>query len=179
MQCFYFLLPGALATLAPQLVAHFHWWEALKKPIDGGRTIEGKRIFGNNKTIRGYVVGIGAALGSGIVQYFLYNWNITEKIGLFDYSQIENTIVISFLLGSGALIGDSVKSFFKRQLQIAPGKSWVVFDQIDFILGALIFSLPVIQLQARHYVGIVIVYFCVHVITTLCGFFLGVKKNWI
>jgi CDP-2,3-bis-(O-geranylgeranyl)-sn-glycerol synthase len=40
-------------------------------------------------------------------------------------------------MGFGALAGDSIKSFFKRRLGFAPGKAWVPFDQLDFIVGGL------------------------------------------
>ncbi len=34
--------------------------------------------------------------------------------------------------------GDAAKSFVKRRLGIAPGKPWIPWDQVDFVLGALI-----------------------------------------
>jgi CDP-diglyceride synthetase len=37
------------------------------------------------------------------------------------------------------MTGDAVKSFFKRRLGITPGKSWFPFDQLDFVLGAILF----------------------------------------
>jgi hypothetical protein len=32
---------------------------------------------------------------------------------------------------------DSVKSFVKRRVGIAPGAPWIPFDQLDFVIGAL------------------------------------------
>jgi len=40
----------------------------------------------------------------------------------------------------GALIGDIIKSFFKRRIGKKRGQDWIPFDQIDFILGVLFFS---------------------------------------
>ena len=33
----------------------------------------------------------------------------------------------------------SLKSFFKRRIDIPPGASWPVFDQLDFFVGAYVF----------------------------------------
>ena len=40
-------------------------------------------------------------------------------------------------LGLCALLGDLLKSFFKRRLTIAPGRPWIPFDEIDWVAGAL------------------------------------------
>ena len=36
------------------------------------------------------------------------------------------------------MVGDSLKSFFKRRLDIAPGARWIPADQLDFVVGGLI-----------------------------------------
>lgn len=38
------------------------------------------------------------------------------------------------------MTGDAVKSFFKRQRDMPPGSSWFPFDQLDFVIGALVFA---------------------------------------
>jgi CDP-2,3-bis-(O-geranylgeranyl)-sn-glycerol synthase len=42
--------------------------------------------------------------------------------------------------GIGAMTGDSAKGLVKRRVGIATGKPWVPWDQLDFVLGALIFT---------------------------------------
>ena len=49
-------------------------------------------------------------------------------------------IPIIFSLCFGALTGDVTKSFFKRRIGKNRGEDWILFDQIDFIGGALLFS---------------------------------------
>jgi CDP-2,3-bis-(O-geranylgeranyl)-sn-glycerol synthase len=44
--------------------------------------------------------------------------------------------------GLGAMADDSAKSFFKRRLGIPPGSPRIPFDQLDFVLRALIFVAP-------------------------------------
>src|SRR3954468_1388591 len=58
------LLPVLGAPLAHAPVLRFDLLRSLKRPIDGGRTAGGRRILGDNKTLRGAVVmmaGVGAA----------------------------------------------------------------------------------------------------------------------
>jgi hypothetical protein len=57
-------------------------------------------------------------------------------LALFDYSA--HPLLPGLLMGLGAGIGDAVKSFFKRRIDIEPGESWPVFDQLDFFLGAYV-----------------------------------------
>ena len=50
------MVPGALANMAPVLVKDFA--KSLAVPVDFGKKVSGKRIFGNNKTNRGVIAGI-------------------------------------------------------------------------------------------------------------------------
>ena len=50
------------------------------------------------------------------------------------------SLIILFALSFGALVGDMVESFLKRRLGRRRGEPWPVADQIDFLLGALLFS---------------------------------------
>lgn len=175
----YFLAPAAFATLTPQLSAHFHILENLNKPIDFNKTFRSKRIFGDHKTIRGYLVGILTGLVIGLIQYFLSSINFFKDHSLVNYSNILIAIFLGILLGTGALVGDSIKSFFKRQFNISPGKSWFLFDQIDFIIGGIIFSLPIAVLEIKYYLAMILIYLIIHITTTTIGYFLGVKESWI
>ena len=38
------------------------------------------------------------------------------------------------------MAGDSAKSFLKRRVGIPPGESWILFDQLDFVIGALVLT---------------------------------------
>ena len=179
LKCLYFLLPAALATLTPQLSAHFKILEKLNKPIDFNKSFRGKRIFGDHKTLRGYLVGILTGLLTGLIQYSLSDLDLFKNNSLINYSHLTVALLSGILLSLGALIGDSVKSFFKRQLNIAPGKPWIFFDQIDFILGGIIFALPIAILDLKYYLGMIGIYLIIHITTTTFGYFLGVKESWI
>jgi CDP-2,3-bis-(O-geranylgeranyl)-sn-glycerol synthase len=104
-------------------------------PIDLGRNYsDGKRIFGNGKTYRGLICGILAGIGMGLVLIWLSD---TFTLGYLP----RHTIISVTVLATGALLGDLVKSFFKRRLGKVQGEKWPVADQYDLVAGALLLML--------------------------------------
>ncbi|KKQ36051.1 MAG: hypothetical protein US52_C0011G0015, partial [candidate division WS6 bacterium GW2011_GWA2_37_6] len=98
-----------------------------------------------------------------------------KRINL-DFNDI-NILLYAFLSGLGAIAGDSIKSFFKRRVNIKPGKAWIPFDQIDYIFGGILFVLPYIQLDIIYYVLIFILYLIIHPITTVIGYYIKLKDS--
>jgi CDP-2,3-bis-(O-geranylgeranyl)-sn-glycerol synthase len=97
------------------------------KKMDFGKNfIDGKRIFGNNKTFRG----------------FFFGWGVGVGVGLADYAVFGLPIFLAVLTPLGALLGDLTGAFVKRRLDIAPGGLLPIVDQVDFVVGAIVFSLP-------------------------------------
>jgi len=98
-----------------------------KKPIDFGKNfIDGKRIFGDGKTYRGFFGGALCGFALGVVLM-----GIAPFLGFPSF-----TIVALLCLSFGAMLGDLVKSFFKRRLGIEKGRPFPLVDQLDFVLGA-------------------------------------------
>jgi len=81
------------------------------------------------------------------------------------------------LSGLGALAGDAIKSFFKRQVNVPPGKSWVPFDQIDYIVGGIVFTMFYIRLTPMDYLWLFLLWSLMHPFTTFLGFVLRLKKS--
>ncbi len=135
--------PAALANMAPTISNNIPILKYVSQPIDMGKKIRGKRILGDHKTFRGLISGVIGGFLGGIVQMILYtNFSWARSMaGPIDYSTPE-ILLIGAVLGFGALLGDSVKSFFKRQINIPPGKGWFPFDQMDFIIGSSLLILP-------------------------------------
>jgi CDP-2,3-bis-(O-geranylgeranyl)-sn-glycerol synthase len=124
MAALWFILPAYFASISPV------WFKLRgKTPLDFGKTFRGKPIFGPSKTIKGFLGGAFCGTLLGAAQQFVFG----KQYGL----------LLGALLAFGAMTGDAVKSFFKRQLGKPPGKSWVPFDQLDFIFGALVFAAAV------------------------------------
>jgi len=104
-------------------------------PVDFGRNYsDGKRIFGDGKTYRGLVAGILAGILIGLVQIWAqdqYGWIFLPQ----------QTLLSVTLLAIGALLGDLVKSFFKRRFGKERGAKWPVADQYDLVAGAFVLLL--------------------------------------
>lgn len=128
-------LPAGLANTAPVIAARL--FPTLDAPVDAGVRLGGVRLFGDHKTVRGMVAGTVVGAGVFAAQQALdAHYAAIHALGRFDYAGVSWTFGAA--LGLGALTGDLVKSFFKRRVGRAPGQSWIPFDQIDWMLGALL-----------------------------------------
>ena len=172
----YFFLPAYLANMAPVLVAgHF---ESLARPIDGGRSLGGIRIFGDHKTWRGLLAGIVAGVAVFAAQRAIHLAGFLHELALIDYAQAD-PVLPGFLLGLGTGVGDAVKSFFKRRIGIAPGASWLGFDQLDFMMGAYLFIGPLYVPPPLATLAILPVVFLGGIASSATGYWLGMKEAWI
>ncbi len=150
----WFFLPAAIANMFPVI---FKWVPLLDHPVDLGRSFRGKRIFGNHKTYRGFLFGVSGAIA---VLHFQKYINL-ENYSLINYGEA-NLFVLGFLFGFGALLGDLLASFAKRQSGISPGKSWIPFDQTDWIMGACLFTYFVVPLSLPNYLIIFLIFGLLH-----------------
>lgn len=173
---FWFFLPAGLANMVPIFAAHTPILKRWEFPMDFHLQFRGQRVFGTNKTIRGLIIGIMVAI---IVVYLqkVLSWHSTYLQSLpVDYRNI-NFFLLGLLLGAGALLGDAVESFFKRQMNLPAGQSWLFFDQLDYIVGGIIFSYWYQPLGVLEYCYIIVIYFALHLISTVSGYVLGLKQN--
>ncbi len=171
----YFFLPGGLANCAPVLTRKFRCLAFLGKPVDGGKMWKGKPLFGKNKTWRGLIMGAVFGVVVGLIQYAVQD--SVSWLQLFEYSLVDG-VVIGFLLGLGALLGDLGESFVKRRLNRAPGAPFVPFDQIDLVVGGLILVSIYIILPWQVWVSLLIIMVPVHFLFNLLGYGLKLQKEW-
>ena len=170
----YLTLPAFVANVLPIFATRFNLWEKLAKPVDQGKMIFNKRIFGDHKTWRGFVVGVLGAIIVVVIQFILTKFNIIEIKELELFWQF---ILFGFLAGLGALIGDSLESSIKRQLNIQSGKSFFPFDQIDYILGFLLFSSLLIVWSWQDLVFLLIFSILIAPVISMIGYLTHIKKN--
>lgn len=95
-------------------------------PLDRERKFKGKRIFGDNKTVFGTI----SALACGVITGIIY----------VQFPQLSFMLPIAVMLTLGAVFGDLLGSFIKRQLQLKPGTGFPVMDQYGFFIFALLFA---------------------------------------
>ena len=132
-------------------------------PIDLRMVLpDGERVFGDHKTIRGFLSGL---MGGGIV-------GLVESI-LLATSLFQVTLLASI----GALLGDLGGAFIKRRLRIKPGELLPVVDQLDFVVGAII----AVSLLSIPSLGTIVILLCVtppiHLLTNFSAYKLGLKST--
>ncbi len=115
-------------------------------PLDGARTFRGRRLLGDNKSLRGALLMPVATIGCTLAMASLaehFEW--VRDLGLVDFHQV-SPVLWGALLGVGYVVGELPNSFIKRQLDIPAGGSaagakgaffWFL-DQVDSLFGILV-----------------------------------------
>ncbi len=153
-----FIFPAYCANAVPVLAGG-------GLPMDFGRNFfDGRRIFGTNKTFRGFFFGWGIGFLVGIAEVAIF--------GLAKYG-----IMLSILTPLGALCGDLAGAFLKRRLNIAPGGLLPIVDQINFVVGAVLFSLPLGIITWELAATVMIITPPIHLFTNFLAFKLKLKSN--
>lgn len=139
LHALWIFLPAYVANMSPVLVAKvIPGWKA---PIDGGRVAkDGQRVLGPGKTWRGLVGGtILGGVTAIAVSRGAAAWGLMEgwDYGRDDGSAAWAVFLFGAFVGFMALVGDAVKSYFKRRTGRDRGRPWVPFDQLDFVVFGL------------------------------------------
>lgn len=181
------MTPVIMAGILNMLFVKTPLFAKINRPIDNGRTLhDGKRIFGDNKTIAGFIGMIVAGAISQLLWGFIC-LNFPEKC--YIYSRFENTPL--FNLAAGAAMGfayalfELPNSFIKRRLDIPCGKTvggvfgkiFFFIDQVDSLFGvaavfALLYPMPVWQYFLYIILGAV-----THIAVNSLLYALKIRKN--
>jgi CDP-2,3-bis-(O-geranylgeranyl)-sn-glycerol synthase len=150
-----FIFPAYCANAAPVIAGG-------GQPMDFGKNfLDGKRVFGKNKTFRGFFFGLAVGVAIGLVEFALFGY----------------PFLFSVLTPLGALLGDLAAAFLKRRLGIAPGGLLPIIDQVDFVVGALLFSLPLAIVSWELAAAVIIITPPIHLLTNYVAYKLKLKKN--
>ncbi len=143
-------LPVVLAGIAHMAIVAADLLPSLKVPLDGGRTIRGRRVFGDNKTLRGLLAmpALTALFFAGqSVLSARFGW--ARELAPFDYGFPDSAwhpLSAGAVYGLGYVVAELPNSFAKRRLDIAPGqestgwtrRAFVLLDQVDSVAGCLV-----------------------------------------
>ncbi|MFW6083338.1 MAG: CDP-2,3-bis-(O-geranylgeranyl)-sn-glycerol synthase [Thermoplasmatota archaeon] len=150
-------------------------------PIDLGRKIGGKRIFGDGKTWKGL---IGGGVFASLIGLFL---SFITKDLLSLYPLDMRGVMIIVVLSFGALFGDIGASFIKRRLGRKRGEKTPFLDQYDFVIGTFVLGfLFYSKWMYKNYVKgysiiatiiILIAIPLLHRSTNYIGYKIGMKKE--
>ncbi len=157
VQLLYFMAPAYVANMAPPFV---RYWPGWNRPIS-------ERRLGSHKTVMGFGAGVlGAVLVAFIQSRLAWEGSLVTDGAWVD---------LGVRFGAGAMTGDCVKSFFKRRAGVTPGKPWIPFDQLDFVLGALLFVWPRVALGWGDLAIVLGLSFGGHILVNHLGYWLGVR----
>jgi CDP-2,3-bis-(O-geranylgeranyl)-sn-glycerol synthase len=177
LSALWFFAPAAYANMMPLYASKISWLKKYDYPLDFNKTFRGKRIFGSHKTWRGLIFAFITTVPLIWLQQYLYNHSdFFRDISYIDYESI-NVVWLSFLFTLGALGGDAIRSFFKRQSGIQSGGTWFPFDQIDYVIGGLIATSFVVHLTLAQYILVAVTYFLIHPIATSLGYLLKIRER--
>lgn len=175
----WYFLPAGLANMAPVLANRVPLLNQWRAPMDMHRSYKGIRILGDNKSWRGFATGVTIASLVVLIQHllasrFYIDW-LSQSTAI-DYTKT-GILWLGPLLGIGALGGDALESFFKRQLRIPSGESWFPFDQLDYILGGLVIAGPFFPVPFWVVMGVFVIFFVLHLLSAYTGYLLGLKDR--
>ena len=183
------LVPVILAGILNMIWVKLPVLKFLSKPVDFGKDfVDGKRIFGDNKTWK------------GIAGYLLFNTVFTLLWGLilrgsalekwdFFYITHDNTfsynLLVGVLLGLGYSLFELPNSFLKRRFDIKPGKSvsgltkvfFIFLDQADSIFGVALVVWLLYDLGVLLYLLYVLIGAATHLILNMLLYFMKLRKN--
>ncbi len=164
LQSLYFFLPAYFANMAP---VFFKKIPFLNIPVS-------EKKYGSHKTWRGLVVAPLMGMFIFWIQKLLYNAGF-KSLALIDYNDF--SILLGFTIGAGAILGDLVKSYYKRKENIKEGESWLVFDQLDFVIGGIIGSFFFYVPKAEVVLILLIASPLLHIIVNYFGYLLKIREK--
>ena len=131
-------------------------------PLDGGKNfLDGERILGAHKTVRGLFAGIIAGSAIGLAE-----------------SPVDGRLLLGgFMIALGTVLGDLVGAFLKRRIRIKPGGPLPIVDQLDFVLGGLLLGNLVFPLSLLSILVVVLVTPPIHLGTNYGAYLLGIKRT--
>lgn len=132
--------------------------------IDQGRKfIDGRPILGANKTKKGFIYGLLLGVVAALAEAAVFT----------NYGLVFAGIAASL----GALLGDLLGAFLKRRANIPPGNPLPVVDQLDFVLGAILLTCPLLKLTVGAIFILVIVTVPIHFLSNAIAYVLRLKKR--
>lgn len=171
-------------------VAQTAWFKSASSarfagPIDGGRTFRGRRLFGPNKTWKGFVVMVPAAT---IVFFALGSFaNVVPAIsaGLWQLTS-GAWALLGFIAAMGFMLAELPNSFIKRQLGVDAGgapagaltrKLSFVVDRLDSILGMLLAVTLTVPTSWQVWAFVLLIGPVIHWCFSVALYWLGVKAR--
>jgi hypothetical protein len=172
-----------LCAFVPAGVLHTLWLKSAWShrfaiPLDFAMTFRGRRIFGENKMLRGFMmIPLAAGFSFPIVAKLLPNlWMLSSG----------HYAALGIWAGLGFMSGELPNSFIKRQLDIAPGSTsespgrkiaFFLIDRTDSIVGMLVFLRLIVPVPWQTWIYVLSMGIAIHAGFSIAMFRLGIKAR--
>lgn len=148
-----------------------------KRRLDRGKNfIDGRPLLGKGKTIEGLIIGIIVGITIAVVEMSAFPylpWGLSD----IPLNIVIMSPLLGFLLGFGAVVGDSVASFIKRRFNMKSGQSAPLLDQLDFLFGAFLFASLIVSIKIEWVILLAVLTPIFHWLACAIGYLLKVKKQ--
>lgn len=177
------ITPAVVGGIIHSLVIKKDVFPGLRLALDAKLLWRGRRVFGDNKTIRGAAVMI---LSTSVATLGL-SW--AAKPGFFPDLPVRagtlQTLIFGAIIGIGYILGELPNSFFKRQMNIAPGSRpkgqaglwWYIADQADSVIGVCLAIWFVYRLPWTTIITVLVIGTVVHIVFDQALYALGIKTR--
>ena len=160
----FFVLPTMVSNTTPLIFGG-------GLPMDFRKNwFDGRRILGNNKTIRGFIAGFMTGFLVGLLTMMWFSNAVEVDFPIPIYN--------GFFQGFGAVTGDVLGSFIKRRLNIQSGGSLIVIDQTGFMILGLAFGRIGTPFPWTYWAIMIPLAGIVHFAANAVGYVMGWKDVW-
>lgn len=144
-------------------------WIILPAYFANALPVIGYKLLGKyNRPISAKWLGEGKTIGG-----FAFGLLVGSLIGF-----LQGALLLGFLLSLGALMGDIFGSFVKRRIGLKRGAPAPGLDQLGFLVFALIFAWPVLELTILQIAFLLVLTPVLHLSANSAAFALKLKKQW-
>ncbi len=186
----YLMLPVILAGIFNMVLVKMPILDTLKTPMDRGLVLpDGKRLWGDNKTWKGFLGMIVLTSFWMIIFDMIYHQSSWAKeVSLIPYSEFHFPFSAWFygaLWGLGYVLFELPNSYIKRRIDIHPGKQgsgligklFTVIDQSDSVVGCVLFMLVFYVPSLIDAIMIIVLATAFHYVINILLFYVGLKKQ--
>jgi len=162
----------------------------LLRPVDNGMCwSDGKRLFGDNKTWKGFVsMPVGTALAFVVLELLTESSAAIQDLCMVDFQPdgiLASGWGVGLFLGLAYCLAELPNSFIKRRLEIPPGQNvsgakglfFMVIDQIDSSVGCALALLVVTEATLLDVAVVAALGGFFHYAFAVLLFYVGLKKQ--
>lgn len=154
---YFLILPAIIGGVLNMVFVKLPILKSWQVPMDGNKTLkDGRRVFGDNKTWKGF---FGMIVLSSV------------SAGVFWHNAFAYPFLCGAWLGLAYVLFELPNSFIKRRLNIQAGKNGgfvqTFFDQADSVIGYVLFLPLVYPLTLGEALGVLIIATATHYVVNV------------